>query len=72
MIVMLAAILVLSFIVWGHHMFTTGLPTVFNTVIAGTTMADRHPDRREDLQLARDDVGRFAALQDRRCSSPAA
>ena len=39
MIVMLAAILVLSFMVWGHHMFTTGLPTVFNTVIAVTTMA---------------------------------
>ena len=39
MIIMLAAILVLSFMVWGHHMFTTGLPTVFNTAIAVTTMA---------------------------------
>ena len=38
MIVMLGVILVLSFLVWGHHMFTTGLPTLFNTIIAGTTM----------------------------------
>ncbi len=39
MIIMLAVILLLSFMVWGHHMFTTGLPTVFNTAIAVTTMA---------------------------------
>jgi cytochrome c oxidase subunit I len=38
MIVMLGVILILSFLVWGHHMFTTGLPTLFNTIIAGTTM----------------------------------
>ncbi len=38
MIIMLGVILGLSFLVWGHHMFTTGLPTLFNTIIAGTTM----------------------------------
>ncbi len=38
MIISLVVILALSFMVWGHHMFTTGLPTVFNTAIAVTSM----------------------------------
>ncbi len=38
MIVSLLVILGLSFVVWGHHMFTTGLPTYFNDIIAGTSM----------------------------------
>ncbi|MFA4966150.1 MAG: cytochrome c oxidase subunit I [Thermoleophilia bacterium] len=38
MLVMLAAIGFLGFLVWAHHMFATGLPTIFNAIMAGTSM----------------------------------
>jgi cytochrome c oxidase subunit I len=38
MIIMIMVIGLLSFMVWGHHMFAAGMPTYFNAVMAATSM----------------------------------
>jgi len=38
MIVMIGVIGFFGFAVWAHHMFATGLPTVFNSIMAATSM----------------------------------
>jgi cytochrome c oxidase subunit 1 len=38
MIISLAAIGFIGFLVWGHHMFATGLPNYFNAIMSATSM----------------------------------
>jgi len=38
MIISIVAIGFLGFLVWAHHMFTAGLPTYFNSIMAATSM----------------------------------
>ncbi len=45
-----------SMLVWAHHMFTIGMPTYLQALLRGHLARRRHPDGREDLQLARDPV----------------
>ena len=50
----------------------TGMGPIADTVLLADHDADRHPDRREDLQLDRHDVGRLDPVHDGRCTSRSA
>ncbi len=52
----------LGFGVWSHHMFSTGMGPIADTFFALSNHADRDPDRGEDLQLDRHDLGRLAPV----------
>ena len=47
-----------SLLVWAHHMFTVGLSTPLLGLLHDLVDDHRRPDRREDPQLARDDLAR--------------
>ena len=57
------AIAFLAFLVWGHHMFAVGLPTRLDSFFMVSSMVIADPDRREDLQLARDALAREHLLR---------
>ena len=57
----------LGFGVWATTCSRSGMGPVADAVFALVDDAHRDPDRREDLQLARHDVGRLASASRRRC-----
>ena len=57
------AIAFFSMLVWAHHMFTTGLGTRPRQLLHDLVDDHRGPDRRQDLQLARDDLARQPHLR---------
>ena len=56
------AIALVGFLVWGHHMFTSGYNPDLRVVFMLSTLAGGRAHRRQVLQLAGDPVGRQAQL----------
>ena len=54
----IVAIGALSFVVWAHHMYVSGMHPYFGFFFATTTLIIADPDRAEGLQLAADAVAR--------------
>ena len=50
----------LSFGLWVHHMFATGLPKISLAFFSAAIGGGGDPDRRADLRLHRDACGRAA------------
>ena len=58
MVYAIAGIAFLGFIVWGHHMFQSGMNPTLGTTFAVSTMFIAVPSADQDLQLARHALGR--------------
>jgi cytochrome c oxidase subunit I len=58
------SIAILSFVVWAHHMFTTGMPVTGQLFFMYSDHADRRAHGREDLQLDRHHVEGLDDLRD--------
>ena len=80
MVYSISAIAGLGFIVWGHHMFVSGMNPVSGHDVHGLDDDDRPAQRREGVQLAGHDLGRQDPVHDAdavrhcrssRCSSSA-
>ena len=52
-----------SLLVWAHHMFAVGLANAAARLLHDLVSRDRHPDGREDPELARDDLARQPHLR---------
>ena len=63
MVYSIAAIAGLGFIVWGHHMFTSGMNPALGMTFMVSTMMIALALGGQDVQLARDDVGRATPVQ---------
>ena len=69
MVYAIAGIAGLGFIVWGHHMFQSGMNPRLGTDFMLATMMIALPSADEGLQLARHDLGRQHPVHDARCST---
>ena len=65
-------IAVLGLIVWGHHMFQSGMNPMLGMTFMLSTMVIARAVGDQDLQLARHAVGRAASSSRRRCCSRSA
>jgi cytochrome c oxidase subunit 1 len=64
MVYAMVGIGVVGFIVWGHHMLTSGMSPAWRAGFMITTMAVAIPTGCEDFQLARYSLGRKFGIQD--------
>jgi cytochrome c oxidase subunit 1 len=53
-----------GFVVWAHHMYTTGMSRRHQQYFTAGDHGDRGADRHQDLLVDRDDVGRLDRVQD--------
>ena len=70
MVYAIAGIACLGFIVWGHHMFQSGMDPRLGTGFCSQPMIIALPSARENLQLARHALGRQHPFHHGRCSTP--